>query len=913
MKHIGLRLILWAALLALTLPAGILAASQDLVNRESGITQRDYEHWIYLPPIGKKASPLTPIIPPTTNPLPPEATPEPLSVSSDEAAHTFNLELGLEHGASRAPAQQQIAQPARARRLWTTESEYQDDIMSPVTQSRTPPTFPATDYRVIPILFVPSDLTPNPNALPYINKNMQIVQRWYGEQALDRTFDFAPAVVVTGTHPLPYYYGPCYPIRPGCSDAGYHVWNNVISDLNLLGYPWQANRIRGVFLQLDGLGSGPALGGGNAFMVNVDTDNWIVIEDCWFKDCRSSVNRGGLAHELGHAFGLPHPDGDPQGGDSVMSAGLFGFPLIGIINTQLYPERDQLRASPFFNQSLSLLNGGFEDSLSQWTVSSGAPFSTSSQRHSGLKALELPGIGSQQRLDQAVIANSGQTYDFTGWLYKASSAGRVEVRVSALSDSGIILADFLIASQSSATAEWTRIGSSLTMPSGTVKARIEFDAQGLNASTYLDDFDWHDPQTVLPRPVPVYYLDGDAVPTLRPVVRWSDIPASTSYQIQVSTDRAFGNPLVDSLTASPFFTMPAGLTYNQRYFWRVRAINGAGASDWSLTWSFIPRSSDGYYNEEFEGGTYNSSAWSWIRPDKNEPNNWWLGSDRLGHIAIRSLGGLESSNDARNIFVRYPPTGDFAVTTQILYFPDSDYQQAGLLVYKDDDNYIRLMRASNTQFQLEWSAEVNGATVVSSFDQHASLRVLRIVRTGNTYAGYYSTDGIRWQRIGPSVTVTWPSPRIGLASYNPLNTASKEAYFDWVRFTTPCYLLKTAAAPTAGGTVISSEGDCDGGTGYSAGSTATITAVTNAMYSFVGWSGDASGTNNPLSLVMDTDKAITGIFEFNVKDTPTTSPSATPTATATRTPSPTNTSTRTPTATVTSTSRVYLPMITRAN
>jgi len=653
------------------------------------------------------------------------------------------------------------------------------------------------------------------------------------------------------------------------------VWNSVLRDLDSLGYPSQPNRIRGVFLQLDGLGSGPALGGGNAFMVNVDTDNWIVIEDCWFKDCRSSVNRGGLTHELGHALGLPHPDGDPQGGNSVMSAGLFGFPLIGIINTELYPERDQLRASPFFNRSLDLLNGGFENDLSQWTVSRGSPLSTSSQRHSGLKALELPGTGSQH-LDQVVIAHSGRTYDFTGWLYKASSAGRVEVRVSALSDSGMTLANFLIASESGATAEWTRIGSSLTMPSGTAKARIEFDAQGQNASAYLDDFAWHDPQTLLPQPVPAYYLDGDEVPTLQPTVRWSDIPSSTSYQIQVSTDRSFGQLLVDSLTASPFFTMPTGLSYNQRYFWRVRAINGAGTSDWSLTWSFIPRSSDVYYNEEFEGGTYNSSAWSWIRQDKNEPNNWWLGSERLGHIAIRALGGLGPGNDARNLFLRYPPAGDFAVTTQILYFPDSDYQQAGLLVYQNDDNYIRLMCASNSQFQLEWSAEVNGDTVMSSFDRNASLRLLRIVRTGDTYTGHYSTDGIRWERIGPSVTLNWSSPRIGLASYNPLNTSSKEAYFDWVRFTTEP--LTSLATPTATATRKPS---------------ATPTATTTC-------------TPSPTNTSTQTPTA-----------TPTRTPTPTATRTRTQTPSatafPSRTPSPTPTSTIVAPPRVYLPMITRSN
>lgn len=51
---------------------------------------------------------------------------------------------------------------------------------------------------------------------------------------------------------------------------------------------------------------------------------------------------------------------------------------------------------------------------------------------------------------------------------------------------------------------------------------------------------------------------------------------------------------------------------------------------------------------------------------------------------------------------------------------------------------------------------------------------------------------------------------------------------------------------------------------YDNGSSAALTAIQNAGYHFVDWSGDASGTNNPVSVTMDADKSVTANFAMNV-------------------------------------------------
>jgi uncharacterized repeat protein (TIGR02543 family) len=49
-------------------------------------------------------------------------------------------------------------------------------------------------------------------------------------------------------------------------------------------------------------------------------------------------------------------------------------------------------------------------------------------------------------------------------------------------------------------------------------------------------------------------------------------------------------------------------------------------------------------------------------------------------------------------------------------------------------------------------------------------------------------------------------------------------------------------------------------TTYTYGTEVNLTAVANAGWTFSGWSGDLSGTNNPATIVMDADKTVTALF-----------------------------------------------------
>ncbi len=67
--------------------------------------------------------------------------------------------------------------------------------------------------------------------------------------------------------------------------------------------------------------------------------------------------------------------------------------------------------------------------------------------------------------------------------------------------------------------------------------------------------------------------------------------------------------------------------------------------------------------------------------------------------------------------------------------------------------------------------------------------------------------------------------------------------------------LSTDASPLNGGTVTPPNNS------YEHGQQVSLTATPNGEYVFKNWNGALSGTTNPMSLLMDADKQVTGVFE----------------------------------------------------
>lgn len=81
-----------------------------------------------------------------------------------------------------------------------------------------------------------------------------------------------------------------------------------------------------------------------------------------------------------------------------------------------------------------------------------------------------------------------------------------------------------------------------------------------------------------------------------------------------------------------------------------------------------------------------------------------------------------------------------------------------------------------------------------------------------------------------------------------------------------CYTLLTNLNPAASGSVTAPTQSCAGG--YTAGSVIQLTAVSGTGYVFNNWSGDASGSSNPVTVTMDGNKTITANMRGNTPLSP---------------------------------------------
>jgi regulation of enolase protein 1 (concanavalin A-like superfamily) len=199
-------------------------------------------------------------------------------------------------------------------------------------------------------------------------------------------------------------------------------------------------------------------------------------------------------------------------------------------------------------------------------------------------------------------------------------------------------------------------------------------------------------------------------------------------------------------------------------------------------------------NDEFNEPTLNTALWHWVNED---PETWSL-TKYPGYMTISPRTGdiYEGSTDAKNILLQDAP-GDWTIETKLecSIRPYATYQQGGIIVYQDMDNYIKFEweanRSNSTIIQV--CREVNGSPTASSINGNVvgedNTLWLRIVKNGNQYSCYYSVDGINFTQVGSTYTLNFNNVQAGLISINGSGTNTDlDVKFDYFHSTAVSYL-----------------------------------------------------------------------------------------------------------------------------
>ncbi len=200
--------------------------------------------------------------------------------------------------------------------------------------------------------------------------------------------------------------------------------------------------------------------------------------------------------------------------------------------------------------------------------------------------------------------------------------------------------------------------------------------------------------------------------------------------------------------------------------------------------------------DSFDGAVLDDCRWEVVRP---EPDALTVAD---GELTLRTGSGDiygTGNSGPTNFVLQQAPAGDWSFETRLnTSLLDEQYQQAGLIAYVDDANYVKLDQlttnaaGSPVVSAVEMRGEV--ADVVQGTQPQANdVPVgdiwLRLAKTGSTFTGAYSLDGTTWVetggitplRIDNAVVAGSPGLKVGVFTLGAAQTERTTVSFDLFR------------------------------------------------------------------------------------------------------------------------------------
>jgi PKD repeat protein/type 1 glutamine amidotransferase len=215
----------------------------------------------------------------------------------------------------------------------------------------------------------------------------------------------------------------------------------------------------------------------------------------------------------------------------------------------------------------------------------------------------------------------------------------------------------------------------------------------------------------------------------------------------------------------------------------IAAFNGTAATPASFEWFNLSAPSD-----EFDGNALSDCRWTTtLRPV--------AGETRVvdGQLQIDALDGdlYNGTATAKNVILQpAPQAGKWEATTKVALAQGGQYEQGGLVLYKDDKNFLKLMLIDleGTGWRLEFGQDVNGVTTnVDNQDRSGALPAgindtgvwLKMISDGTTATAQWSADGTTWTSFGRAKPLaSLAAAKVGLAGYHG---TGQPARFDFFR------------------------------------------------------------------------------------------------------------------------------------
>ena len=357
-----------------------------------------------------------------------------------------------------------------------------------------------------------------------------------------------------------------------------------------------------------------------------------------------------------------------------------------------------------------------------------------------------------------------------------------------LSPDGLRLVVVLI--NSSATAS-----SSMYFNFGTFSAGKSsvYQTAGTNTvactNTFLSLGSLTSPQALPPQSVTTVVLDqnvyvgaatnpsptnGASAISLSSTLGWTPGSNAVTHAVYLGTS---SNAVANATPASPEFQGVAwtnnfslsAASWGTTYYWRVDEIAYANTNQGSAVWSF-------------------STA-----PSVQLPSPWQsqdIGSTAGQSSAIYNNGVFAVTGSGADIwntadafrFVYMPVSGNCTIVARVTSVQNIDpWSKAGVMIRESlAANAINAFMAVTPGNGVTWQyrSSTGGASVNNNTTGLSAPYWVKLVRSGNTFTGYRSPDGVTWTQLGTAAFSMAATAYIGLADTSHNNSSLCAATFD---------------------------------------------------------------------------------------------------------------------------------------
>ncbi len=245
-----------------------------------------------------------------------------------------------------------------------------------------------------------------------------------------------------------------------------------------------------------------------------------------------------------------------------------------------------------------------------------------------------------------------------------------------------------------------------------------------------------------------------------------------------------GGTLTDNGNGTLTYTPNAGFVGSDSFTYTVS--DGTDTATATVSLNVVPDS--GIRSDDFDGGALDT-MWSLEGP-AGTATVAASGGDAFLALAVPQ-GDFNAWHDNRAArLMQDAPDGDFQIEAKFLSEPTQAYQNQGLLIEQDADNWLRFdVYHDGNSLHIFGARTVNG-TSQPMFNQTITTGdadYLRLTRSGDGWTFEYSADGLTWTTAG-SYTQSLAVSSVGVLAGSTANPGAGPAYTAQVD-----YFFNTAA------------------------------------------------------------------------------------------------------------------------